>query len=325
MTENTDREAKECLADLNELPDEDNTTQSESAASEGTEVAKKKRLSKTERKFRRYQQKLANYKQKKLEKKLLKQAESANSPKKLKVEGDDVAHTHPGYLNKRDQKKQIIERLTQVYAPDSDISSNLKICIDCSFSDKMSGKEQSRLAQQIGRCYATNKSLEKPVHFTLCNLSPESKFYAELERVNYGFANYILKRTSDTLEEIYPVDNIVYLSPDATEYLEEVDASKVYVIGGLVDETVSKKVTFNKCEELKIKTYALPIEKYMRRLPGNTNQVSLYSFNKILAINQVFDILSKYYESHSWPDALKIGVPKRKGFYVPSDTEDQPN
>ena len=41
----------------------------------------------------------------------------------------------------------------------------------------------------------------------------------------------------------FQLSDLVYLSPDATEFLTEVDSSKVYVIGGLVDETVHKKVT----------------------------------------------------------------------------------
>jgi hypothetical protein len=183
----------------------------------------------------------------------------------------------------------------------------------------MSSKEQSRLAQQIGRCYAVNKTLQKPIHLTLCNLSEQSTLYADLQRVNYGFANYILKRTAEPIEQVVEgeVAKLVYLSPDAPEYLETVTSgSNVYVIGGLVDETVSKKVTLSKCEALSVRTCALPIEKYMRRRPGNDKTQSLYSFNKILAVNQVFGILASVYEHGDWRQALDANVPKRKGFFI---------
>jgi Trm5-related predicted tRNA methylase len=61
------------------------------------------------------------------------------------------------------------------------------------------------------------------------------------------------------------LDSVAYLSPDSTTYLESLDVDTTYVIGGLVDETVTKKVTINKCNQLKINTFALPIEKYMTR------------------------------------------------------------
>lgn len=210
-------------------------------------------------------------------------------------------------------KKQTIERLNQVY---SDPSSSLKICIDCSFSDKMSSKEMSRLAQQIGRCYATNRSVSSPIHLTLCNLDKDSKFYQELCRVNDGFARYIIQMTEKSLEENFSdrIDSIAYLSPDSETYLESLNTDNVYVIGGLVDETVNKKVTLSKCKNLKVNTYSLPIEKYMMRKPSNGSDSKIYSFNKILAINQVFDILANFFINKDWPKALECGVPKRKGF-----------
>jgi tRNA (guanine9-N1)-methyltransferase len=212
------------------------------------------RMNKTERKFKKYQNKLAKYKLKKLEKKKQRQEAAARSDpaqsdsesaevKRPRIDQDRAANST--FISKRDAKKMTMERLNAAYDPQTDLSSYLKVLIDCSFSDKMSSKEQSRLAQQIGRCYATNKSLEKPVHLTLCNLNTDSKFYAELARVNYGFENYIMKKTEQRVEELNKdrLADLVYLSPDATEYLEDVDSEKIYIIGGLVDETVNKKVS----------------------------------------------------------------------------------
>ena len=158
-----------------------------------------------------------------------------------------------------------IERMTNVLEKNG--LDSLKICIDCSFSDLMSDKELSRLAQQIGRCYASNKSLIKPVYLTLCNLNTDSKFYKECCRVNDGFAKYIINTTDKSIESLYSdaLNSIAYMSPDSPTYLESLDINTTYVIGGLVDETVTKKVTINKCNQLKINTYSLPIEKYMTR------------------------------------------------------------
>jgi tRNA (guanine9-N1)-methyltransferase len=293
-------------------------------------AAKRTRMNKTERKFNKYQDKLAKYKLKKLQKKQEKAAlatessSSSSSSKKPRIdepnkrEEEEDRAERGAFLSKRDAKRATLERLNAVYSPDADLSTHLKVYIDCSFGDKMSSKEQSRLAQQIGRCYATNKALDKPVHLTLCNLSEQSPFFAELTRVNSGFENYIVKRTGERVEELNAdrLADLVYLSPDASEYLEEVNASRVYVIGGLVDETVNKKVTLGKCADLKIKTYALPIEKYLKRRPGNDSTTSLYSYNKILAINQVFDVLAGVFDKKQgdWPRVLDANVPKRKGF-----------
>ena len=39
---------------------------------------------------------------------------------------------------------------------------------------------------------------------------------------------------------LFPIDSIVYLTPDSNEPLNDIDEDKVYVIGGLVDESVTK-------------------------------------------------------------------------------------
>ena len=154
----------------------------------------------------------------------------------------------------------------------------------------------------------------------MANLKPESKFYKECCRVNDGFAKYILNSTDKSIEEYYSdsLSSIAYLSPDSTTYLESLQSDRTYVIGGLVDETVTKKVTINKCSQLSLNSYSLPIEKYMTRKVFVKGEIDpkTYNYNKILAINQVFDILANCFISSDWTKSLEIGVPKRKGFIV---------
>ena len=84
----------------------------------------------------------------------------------------------------------------------------------------------------------------------------------------------------------------------------------------MVDETVSKKVTLDKCNNLQINSYSLPIDKYMKRkvLPNKD-----FNYNKILAINQVFDILANFYINKNWSESLDKSIPKRKGFEIGSE------
>lgn len=71
----------------------------------------------------------------------------------------------------------------------------------------------SRLAQQIGRCHASNKSLSSPVHLTLCNLKKDSKFYKELCRINDGFDRYVINKSDKSIQDYYEsnMENIAYL------------------------------------------------------------------------------------------------------------------
>ena len=40
--------------------------------------------------------------------------------------------------------------------------------------------------------------------------------------------------------QLFPKDKTVYLTPDADKPLTDIDKDKIYIIGGLVDECVSK-------------------------------------------------------------------------------------
>lgn len=290
--------------------------------------AKRKRPNKTEKKRLKYQKKLEFYKlkkqQKKLEKKNTESKEVKKKSEQQKSENESQGTERNGtYRNKRDDRAFILNRLKQVYDDEKLKNDSVKVCIDCSFCNIMSEKEQSKLAQQIGRCYASNRAANRPAHLTLCNLKQDSYFYKELCRVNDGFEKYVIEKTDKKIEDIHhdSFNNLCYLSPDSTQVLSEVNCTSIYIIGGLVDETVTKKVTLNKSQELKVNTYRLPIEEYMKRRSNDEESIKngdkkSFNFNKILSVNQVLDILLKYNETNDWKQALANGVPKRKGFFV---------
>jgi hypothetical protein len=130
----------------------------------GIEVIKKPRLNKTERKFKKYQEKLARYKVKKEEKKRLKaekqqisddnssehkqesnkkprldasfQADEKTKDEEDNDEDDDREDKRTGdsqFLSKRDAKKLCIERMQATYAPKADLSTYLKVYFYYSF------------------------------------------------------------------------------------------------------------------------------------------------------------------------------------------------
>ncbi|XP_053556612.1 tRNA methyltransferase 10 homolog B [Bombina bombina] len=189
--------------------------------------------------------------------------------------------------------------------------SGPQLCIDLSMTEHMTKKELGRLAAQIRRLYGSNKKAAKPFWLYLTGFKESSLLYAECVRMNDGFVNYLVDRTENSFLDLFPTNAIVYLTPDSENPLEDVDPHKVYVLGGLVDESIQKKLTYHKARENDLQTARLPIQEYMIK---NINLKNFHS--EILAINQVFDILSTYLEKRSWPEALKAGVSPGKGFIL---------
>ncbi|NXR10896.1 TM10B methyltransferase, partial [Semnornis frantzii] len=118
--------------------------------------------------------------------------------------------------------------------------------------------------------------------------------------------------TQESYLDLFPLDAIVYLTPDSENVLEDIDANKVYVLGGLVDESIHKKLTLQRAQEQALQTARLPIREYMVKSISSRNY-----YSETLAINQVFDVLSTYYMTQSWPAALKAGVSAGKGYVLP--------
>ncbi|XP_038625731.1 tRNA methyltransferase 10 homolog B isoform X2 [Tachyglossus aculeatus] len=242
---------------------------------------------------------------------------------------------------KRSKRKQAKERRRAKHAEDTSVchqyskrvlkammrerflaarDSGPRLCVDLSMTKYMSKKELSRLASQIRRLYGSNKKAAKPFWIYLTGFEANSTLYEECLRMNDGFSNYLMDVTEDDYLNLFPLESLVYLTPDSEHVLENIDVNKIYILGGLVDENVQKRLTFQKAQENSIQTARLPIPEYMVR---NANAKNYHS--EILAINQVFDVLSTYYETQNWPEALKAGVSPRKGYILQDSMDTTPS
>ncbi|KAM9335401.1 tRNA methyltransferase 10 homolog B isoform 1-T2 [Symphorus nematophorus] len=250
------------------------------------------------RKQRNWERQLAAKKSKRKEEK---------QRKKLNRELESENRDDPQFT-KRVMKAITKERLAEAQ------STGLKLCVDLSMTDSMSDKEISRLAGQLRRLYGSNKKATQPFHLFLMDLREDSRLYKECIRMNDGFLNYTMDITEESCLDRFSPETIVYLTPDAEQALETLEADKVYVLGGLVDESIQKKLSFSKARELSVRTARLPIDEYMVKKNNTKNFHS-----KILAVNQVFDILLTFCRTGSWTDALQTWFPQGKGYVVAQD------
>uniref|UniRef100_A0A3Q3WHL7 tRNA methyltransferase 10 homolog B n=1 Tax=Mola mola TaxID=94237 RepID=A0A3Q3WHL7_MOLML len=206
--------------------------------------------------------------------------------------------------------KRVMKAITRERLAEAQ-STGPKLCVDLSMTDSMSDKEISRLAGQLRRLYGSNRRATRPFHLFLTELRQNGRLYQECLRMNDGFLNYMI--TEESFLDIFPLEMVVYLTPDAEEVLETVHADKVYILGGLVDESIQKKLSFSRARELNVHTARLPIDEYMVK---KNNVKNFHS--KILAVNQVFDILRTFCDTRSWTEALQAWFPQGKGYVVPS-------
>ncbi|XP_068612018.1 tRNA methyltransferase 10 homolog B [Brachionichthys hirsutus] len=257
------------------------------------------------RKQRNWERQLAAKKSKRKEEK---------QRRKLNHEQEAGAPGHHTQITKRAMKAITRERLTEAQ------STGIKLCVDLSMTDSMSDKETSRLAGQLRRLYGSNRKATRPFHLVLTELREDSRLYRECLRMNDGFLNYMIEITEESCLGLFPPEAVVYLTPDADEALQTVEADKVYVLGGLVDESVQKKLSLSRARDLSVRTARLPIDEFMVKRNNSKNFHS-----KILAVNQVFDILLTFCVTDSWVEALQAGFPRGKGYVVAPEVSPTPS
>ncbi|KAK3546001.1 hypothetical protein QTP70_019293 [Hemibagrus guttatus] len=179
--------------------------------------------------------------------------------------------------------------------------SPLRLVIDCSFDSLMMLKDVKKLHKQIQRCYAENRRAAHPVQFYITSHGGQLK--QNMDEINKGWVNWKdVHIKSEHFHEILSKEDLVYLTSDSPNILQELDEAKAYVIGGLVDHNHHKGISFKRAKELGIAHAQLPLSSFVKM-----------NSRKVLAVNHVFEIMLAYLEKRDWKEAFFTVLPQRKG------------
>lgn len=180
-------------------------------------------------------------------------------------------------------------------------SCKTRIVVDCSFDDLMSCKDLGKCTKQLNFCYCVNRRAANPVQFYVCDFN--GKIKKEMEK-NEGFGNWDVHFESDPYDKVFATtkkEDLVYLSSDSDNVIEELNEEKIYIIGGLVDHNSHKGLCLKKAMDQGISHGRLPIDSFLK-----------LKTRKVLTVNHVFQILVAVCNGSSWKDAFVQIIPSRK-------------
>lgn len=80
---------------------------------------------------------------------------------------------------------------------------------------------------------------------------------------NEGWEHWSVHRREEPWWQVFELSSVVYLSSEGETELTALDASKVYVIGGLVDHNQHKGLTHRLATARGVLTARLPIDQYL--------------------------------------------------------------
>ena len=204
--------------------------------------------------------------------------------------------------------------------------------IDCGFDDLMTDDELVSLGSQVTRSYSANRRARFQAYTAICSFGGRlknrfdtnlgghhknwkaTKFYdedfEEASSLSRSFVSKIeIQDRTAPIWRRYDSDNkpakegeIIYLTSESPDTLEELKPNSVYIIGGLVDKNRHKGICYKRAMDKGLKTAKLPIKDYLAM-----------ASRSVLATNHVVEIMSNWLETLDWGQAFMAAMPKRKG------------
>jgi len=187
-------------------------------------------------------------------------------------------------------------------------SCKLRVCFDMNFDDLMTQRDLGKCLKQVMRCYSINRRLPAPLQLSMTSFA--GKVVEEMGR-HEGYRNWDMDFQENKFDAVFSKDDIVYLSSESENVLQQLDQDKVYIIGGLVDHNRHKGLCHSRAVAAGVSHAKLPIGEF----------VNLAS-RKVLTIDHVFQILVKITQGLSWKEAFLAVIPGRKGV-AEKETEEQ--
>ncbi|KAK4839898.1 hypothetical protein QYF36_025819 [Acer negundo] len=257
------------------------------------------------------QLKQQRYEAKKVEKKARMKEEKKREAERKRKEWDDklagVTEEERSKLieSRRDLRKERMEKRSEERQNKIRRLTHAKetghnIIVDLEFSHLMTASEIHSLVQQIMYCYAVNGRSASPAHLWLTGC--EGEMGNQLQRLP-GYDKWIIEKENRSYIEalLNQKENLVYLTADSENVLDDLDPNKFFIVGGLVDRNRWKGITMKKAQEQGIQTAKLPIGNYLKM-----------SSSQVLTVNQVFEILLKFLETRDWKASFFQVIPQRK-------------
>ncbi|ROL50310.1 Mitochondrial ribonuclease P protein 1 [Anabarilius grahami] len=179
---------------------------------------------------------------------------------------------------------------------------------DMSYEHHMTRQEMENTVAQLLETEGWNRRAADPFHLHFCGLQPGSAYHRELLK-RYGeetWERLLITATARRPIDVFPREDLVYLTADSHTVLRTFDHGKVYVVGAMVDRSIHSGVSLANAKRLKLATARLPLDEYLDWDCGAKN----------LTLDQMIRILTTVKDTGSWKEALEF-VPKRKhcGFH----------
>lgn len=137
------------------------------------------------------------------------------------------------------------------------------LIFDMDYEQYMRHQDCQNLVSQLLMTYGKNRDSPDPFHFIFASLSPKGKVFSMLQKAKMTGQHFMGTMTDRSYLDLFPREQLVYLSPHCRETLKEVNANDVYIIGGFNDKSCQKPISLARAKEQGIRTAKFPLDSYL--------------------------------------------------------------
>ncbi|XP_037052237.1 mitochondrial ribonuclease P protein 1 homolog [Bradysia coprophila] len=172
-----------------------------------------------------------------------------------------------------------------------------KLIFDCSYDEYMIRPEAITAAAQLTRTFSDNRKDGEPFDLHFCNVDFNSVTMKHLERQIPTMRNkeFPMNLHECSYLDLFPKEQLVYLTPHCNNDLTEFDPNKIYIVGAMVNKTNHEPLSFGKAKELNLKMARIPLDRYLHGT----------SYFKYLTLDQMVRILLDLKRTGKWEVALQ--------------------
>lgn len=183
------------------------------------------------------------------------------------------------------------------------------IIFDMSFYPEMRPVEVSLTSKQLIQVHHVNRAHRFPHHIIFSGCKRNHPSWEDANRYfKNGIDSSLCSITEKHYLDIFPREQLVYLSPDAKQTVNEYDPNKVYIIAAMVDRVPRPNLTLGRAKEEGIEARRLPLERCVRIIG-----------RRALCLDHLIGIMNDAHALGSITTGMLNHLPKRKVAPTPGD------
>lgn len=137
------------------------------------------------------------------------------------------------------------------------------LVVDMNYESYMSNQNIVSFVNQLLDGYGNNHRHVEPYDLVLSNFDKSSFVFNKICYMHKRHDCLFAKTSEQSYVDLFPKERLVYLSPDAEDELLEDDEDNIYIVGGFVDSSCGKPISYARAKKDNIRSARLPIDRYL--------------------------------------------------------------